>query len=187
MTYNTWVGTLAEGVTDGTALTNNTSATSILHGSGRAYINPNQFNVGTVIRLTAFGRVSTLATSPGTLTFAFRIGPTSNIVAFASQALALVTVATTNVSWYLEMMLTVRSIGSGTAATIMGCGRFESEINSSGSAGNPTTRLLPASAPAVGTGFDSTVANVADLYATWSALSASNSIQTHQSNIEQLN
>ena len=183
---NSWVGTLAEGYADSTALTASTTATSILHTSGRAFINPNQLNVGSVLRVTAFGRVSTVVTTPGTLTFGFRLGPTSNIIAFTSQALALVTVATTNVSWLLEMLLTVRSVGSGTAATLMGTGRFESEINTNGSAGNAAARLLPASAPAVGTGFDSTVAMVGDLFATWS-ISNANTITTHQSVIEQLN
>jgi len=183
---NSWVGTLAEGLADSTALTASTTATSILHTSGRAFINPNQLNQGTVLRVTAFGRVSTVVTTPGTLTFAFRLGPTSNIIAFTSQALALVTVATTNVSWLLEMLLTVRTAGAGTSANLIGTGRFESEINTNGSAGNAATRLLPASAPAVGTGFDSTVANIADVFATWS-ISNANTIQTHQSVIEQLN
>jgi hypothetical protein len=186
MSNNSWVGTLAASIGDSTALTASTTPTSILHTSGRAYLNPNQLNVGTVLRVQASGRVSTVVTTPGTLTFGFRIGPTSNIVAFTSQALALVTVATTNVSWILELLMTVRSTGSGTSANLIGTGRFESEINTNGSAGNAAARLLPATAPAVGTGFDSTVANVADLYATWS-ISNANTITTHQSVIEQLN
>jgi hypothetical protein len=183
---NTWVGTLAAMDTDGAPLTASTTATSILHGSGRAYIDPKQFTQGTTLQLNASGRVSTVVTTPGTLTFGFRLGPTSNIIAFTSQALALVTVATTNVSWWLTMMLTVRIGGSGTTANLIGIGRFESEINSSGAAGNPTTRLLPASAPAVGTGFDSTVAQVGDLYATWSINNA-NTITCHEYTLEQLN
>jgi hypothetical protein len=183
---NSWVGTLANTSADSTALTASVAATSILHTSGRAFINPNQWNVGTQLRATAFGRVSTVVTTPGTLTFAFRVGPTSNIIAFTTQALALVTAATTNVSWMLELLLTVRATGSGTAANLIGTGRFDSEINTGGSAGVQISKLLPASAPAVGTGFDSTVANVADLFATWS-ISNANTIQTHQYSLEQLN
>ena len=47
-------------------------------------------------------------------------------------------------------------------------------------AGEAKTMLLPASAPAVGNGFDSTSAALIDLFATWQTANASNSIQCHQ-------
>jgi hypothetical protein len=39
----------------------------------------------------------------------------------------------------------------------------------------------------VGTGFDSTAAQLVDLFATWSVANASNSITCHQFHIEDLN
>jgi hypothetical protein len=42
-------------------------------------------------------------------------------------------------------------------------------------------------APAVGTGFDSTAAQLVDLFATWSVANAANSITCHQFLIEDLN
>jgi hypothetical protein len=186
MSGNQWVGPLAVMDTDGAPLTASTTATSILHGSGRAFVNPKQWTQGTGLRLRASGRVSTVVTTPGTLTLAFRVGPTSNIIAFTSQALTLVTVATTNVTWVLDMDLTVRLGGSGTVANLIGTGNFNSEINTGGSSGVQISKLLPATAPAVGTGFDSTIAGIADLFATWS-ISNANTITCHQYSLEQLN
>jgi hypothetical protein len=45
---------------------------------------------------------------------------------------------------------------------------------------------VPNTAPALGTGFDSTVANVADLFAACGTSNAANAIQCHQYAIEDL-
>lgn len=184
--FNTWVGVIGAMSNDSTPLTASTTATSILHPSGRAFTNPIQWDQGTTIMIRAMGRVSTVVTTPGTLTFMLRAGPTSNISVFTSQALTLVTTATTNVSWWMEGLFTCRIGGSGTTANLMGSMRFDSEINAGGSAGVQVSKHLPASAPAVGTGFDSTSAMVIDLFAQWS-ISNANTITTHQYVIEQLN
>jgi hypothetical protein len=91
-------------------------------------------------------------------------------------------VAKTNVAWWLDIMLTCRSIGNSTLATVMGEGKFVSEsvigspLPSVGGAG---TFLLPTVTPVVGTGFDSTVSQAIGLFGTWS-LNNANSILTHQ-------
>ena len=46
--------------------------------------------------------------------------------------------------------------------------------------------LLPTATPVVGTGFDSTVSNVMDMFGTWS-ISNANSIQTHIFTFEAMN
>jgi hypothetical protein len=98
---------------------------------------------------------------------------------FASGA--VVTVASvTNKTWRLWIELTCRSIGASTSATLFGTGSLTSSAVVGATGGAATTAMLPDSAPAVGTGFDSTAAQVVDLYATWSASSASNSVQCHQ-------
>jgi hypothetical protein len=70
---------------------------------------------------------------------------------------------------------------------LMGIGTFQSEACLGSIASVATTTMLPLTAPAVGTGFDSTVMNVVDLFATWGTSSASNSIQTHMYSLESLN
>jgi len=175
---------------DGPALSASTSPTSLLPGQAK-YIMPAGFIdvIGKKFRLTAQGRISTVVTTPGTLTLSLRWNSTPIIVS-TSQAFALNVVAKTNTTWWLELLITARAVGSGTSANLMVNGVWESEavigspLQSAGGIG-----ALPwqASAPAVGTGFDSTVANLIDFYGTWSVNSGSNSIQVHDYALESLN
>jgi hypothetical protein len=191
MSINTWVEVLAEAQADGTALSNTLTATSLLPPHARATLFPRQLRfVGQQLRVTAAGRISTVVTTPGTLTLDFRLGPTGNIIAWNGGAMALNVVAKTNVTWSLSLLLTVRAVGNGTSANLIGVGEFKSEAvigSPLPSAGGSGLLLLPASAPAVGTGFDSTVSMVGDLFGTWSVANASNSIQLHQYTLESLN
>lgn len=123
--------------------------------------------------LTASGRASTVAT-PGTLTMRVKFG---SIAVSTSSAWAL-KASVTNVGWWLELYLTVRSIGSGTAATIFGQGDLSSEMVSGSGSGLAGGIMWQASAPAVGTGFDTTVANQIDLTAQ-TATSTTNSYTCH--------
>lgn len=168
---------------DGTALTASITATSILHASGKIKIPAGYlYRVGQTLRIRAAGRVSNIVTTPGTLTLDLRLGPTNNIVIANGGAMALNVVAKTNVPWELEWLLTLRSIGAGTAATWMHQGRWwsESAIGAPApGAGGVPAHMLPNAAPAVGTGFDSTVDNLFDLFGTWS-LNNANSVQSHQ-------
>lgn len=170
---------LVEAQGDGTALTASTTATSILPAGAKRVIPANFFrSPGQKLRIRAHGRITTV-TTPGTLTLAFRLGPTANIVVAQSQAFVLSTSAKTNVGWYLDLMLTLRAIGGGTAALFMPQGVWTSEAcGATTVAGEAKSALWQASAPAVGTGFDEVVATLGDLYATWSINNA-NSIQLH--------
>jgi hypothetical protein len=175
-------------VGDGTALTNTTTPTSILSASSKWTFPANFFNiVGKRIRFRAAGRISTLATTPGTLTLDFRLG---SVVAFTSGALALNTTAKTNVTWTMEVELEARAVGASTTAALLGIGEFKSEAvigSPAPSAGGSGVLLLPASAPANGTGFDSTAAQQLDMFGTWSVANASNSVQVHQFSLIALN
>ena len=169
---------------DGAAVANTVTATSLLPSQARLLLPGNFFSyVGQEIIVEASGRISTLVTTPGTLTFQFRLGPTSTIIAATSPAFALNSVAKTNVSWWLRWAMTARAVGVGTTANLMHMGFWKSEavigspLPSVGGAGE---LLIPASAPAVGTGFDSTISNISDLFAQWSVANAANSIQLHQ-------
>lgn len=178
--------------TDGTALNTSTTATSIIPAAARFTLPSNFFWVpGKAIRIKAMGRVSNIVTTPGTLTLDVRFGTVATpIVVFNGGAMQLNAVAKTNVTWWLETILTCRTIGSGTAATMLGIGQWSSEavvgspLPSAGGAGQLN---MPASAPAVGTGFDSTITNVVDLFATFSISNAANSIQLHEYTLESLN
>jgi hypothetical protein len=175
---------LAAAQTDGTALTNSTTATNILHASGIPTLAAGSLQVGSTIKVMVKGRVSTLATTPGTLTLDVRFG---SVVVFNGGAMTLNTTAQTNATFEFEALLTVRALGTSTSANVLGTGRFTSRAvvgSAAAGSGGANSLLLPDTAPAVGTGFDSTTAQAINVFATWQTASASNSIQTHQSLIE---
>lgn len=190
MPRQSWTGLLISQQVDGTALNTSTTETSILAGQGK-YMLPANFlgDAGQVLRIRAMGRVSNIVTTPGTLTFRVKFNTTPIAVA-SSGALALNIVAKTNVTWILDWDLTLRTVGSGTTATLMHSGSWQSEsviASPAAGAGGAASHIFPASAPAVGTGFDSTVTNLIDLTAQWSISNAGNSIQTHSFKLESLN
>jgi hypothetical protein len=179
--------TLVEAQSDGTAVTGTTEAT-LLPGAARIFIPSGYLNrVGKRFAIRASGRISNIVTTPGTLTLRFKLGSTANIAVAQSSAWQLNAVAKTNVAWYLDLTMTLRSIGSGTSATWFPMGTWTSEsvvgsaVPASGGAG---TAQWQASAPAVGTGFDSSVDNQIDLTAQFSL--TGNSIQLHTFALEDL-
>jgi hypothetical protein len=179
--------TLVAAQVDGTAVTS-TTETTLLPGAARLLLPAGYLGtVGKRFQVRASGRISNVVTTPGTLTLRFKLGPTANIAVATSQAIALNVVAKTNVSWILEAFFTLRTIGSGTAATLFTNGTWTSESvvgSPVPASGGPGSAMWQASAPVVGTGFDSTVANLVDLTAQFSV--AGNSIQLHTFALEDL-
>lgn len=171
MTFPVYPLVLAAQAVDGTALTNTTTPTNVLHGSGIGTIPAGALQIGSTIKMTFMGRLSTVVTTPGNLTLILLIGAGA---AFTTGAVALNTTAQTNDIIYGEIISTVRTLGTGTGCTMIGFIRVWS-------AGYVTAQqILPATAPAVGSGFDSTVANTVNLQATFSVANAANSLTIHQ-------
>lgn len=168
---------------DGTALSNSTTATSLLPAAAKVTIPANFFDfVGRWVKVTAHGRISNIVTTPGTLILDLRLGAT---VVFNGVAMQLSTTAHTSVPWWWDVFLTVRAIGS--SANLMGQSRFFSQAASISGA-DPTTGhsflMAPNSAPAVGSNFDSTAALVLDLFGKFSVADAANSITLHQYEVQ---
>lgn len=190
MSVNTWVETLITAQVDGTALTNSTSATSIIPAAAKFTLPSNFFEkIGKTIRIRAGGRISTVTTTPGNLTLDVRLNSTP-IVVFTTGTMSLNTTAQTNASWLFDVFLTCRAIGSGTSANLMGMGEWKSRAvlgSAAVGSGGDGLDVQPDTAPAVGTGFDSTAANVVDLFATFSVANAANSIQLHMYSLESMN
>jgi hypothetical protein len=191
MSLQTWVETLVTAQVDGTALNTSTTPTSIIPAAARYTLPPNYMAVGKALRIKFAGRISNIVTTPGTLTLDVRMGPTSNIIVFSGGAMQLSTTAHTNLPIVGEIMLTCRAIGASTTANLMGQAWVASQALSLTAVADSTTTpaqlLAPNTAPAVGTGFDSTVAMVVDLFGTFSINNAANSIQLHQYSLEALN
>lgn len=183
-----YIAALLNSIADGAALTNTTTATSLLPVIAKPTLPANYLFAGKMLRVRATGRISTVVTTPGTLTIDFRLGSV-NVV--SSGAMTLNTVAQTNTPWIYDMICTVRAVGATTTANILGQGLWTSHavIGSAaiGSGGAPSQIMPYNAAPAVGTGFDSTAAQLVDLFGTWSVANAANSITCHQFLIEDLN
>lgn len=161
----------------GTALTNTTTATSLLTNLEKYVLPANFFEIGKKLRIEAGGRISTHS-SPGTLTLDTRFG---SIVVFNGGASPTLAASQTNVTWELLMDLICWTKGPTTAATLYGRGKLVT-------AGlTALIQLLPATSPAPGTGFDSGAAQTVDLFATWSVANAANSIRCDDYSIIALN
>jgi hypothetical protein len=165
----------------GTALSNTTTQTSLMLGNtGEQGTLPAKYfeRIGKALKIRAAGRISTVVTTPGTLTLALRFG---SIDVWTSGAMTLNVVAKTNVPWILDLEVFSRAIGSATSANLLGIGSFLSEAviaSVAPTAGGQLTHVLPYNtAPAVGSGFDSSAAQLIDLMGTWSVANASNSIR----------
>jgi hypothetical protein len=166
---------------DGSALSNTTTATSILPAARKITLPSGFFSrVGRQLIVRAAGRISTVVTTPGTLTLELRFGSTA---VWTSGAMTLNTTAQTNAGWLLaDLVLSCRLLGA--SATLIGQGRFTSHAvigSPAPTAGGAGSHVLPYNtAPAVGSTFDSTTSHALDLFATWSVANASNSITCHQ-------
>jgi hypothetical protein len=186
MSLQTWQEVLMTSQIDGTPVTAATPGTSLLPPAAVITLPANYFQIGKGLRINMWGRVSNRVTGPDTITFNVRYGA---IQIASSGALAVNIVAKTNVSFHLYWELICRSIGNATQATMFHQGRWTSEsvIGSPlPSAGGSGSLMIPASAPAVGTGFDSTVAGTIDMFAFWST-AAVDSMTSHMYVLESIN
>lgn len=180
MSQNNYGQSLIVSQIDGTSLTNSTAATSILPGSAKFTMPANIWQIGQKWQVNASGIISTLASSPGTLTLSLL---QDAIAIWTSSTIPLNTTAQSNTAWRLQIDLTVRSIQSGTGTQLVGSGQFASRAIlgvAAVGAGPSGLVLCPEGAPSLGNGFDCTLSHVTDLYAQWSTASASNSILCNQ-------
>ena len=189
MSQQTWGEVLVNGSVDGPTLTA-AAAASCIPTPSRIILPNNYFYIGRMLRITASGRISSVVTTPGTARFDVRMGPSGTIIVFDGLAILLDTVAAhTTVGWFLEILLTCRAVGSGTATNFMGQGKWTCEDILGVPATAPKgvlTAILPwNTAPAVGTGFDNTAANAVDMFFTQTV--ATGSMTVHQYMVESLN
>lgn len=177
---NTFEQTLVSIRANGTAVTA-ASATSLLTSTaagGKYTLPPNFFrNVGEKLIISAYGRISSVITTPGTARFDVRFGGT---VVWDGLAILLDSVAAhTNVGWHLEIEMWLDTIGS--TATLHGVGKWTCEDILGVPATAPKgvlTAILPwNTAPTAGTAFDATASQQVDLFFTQTV--ATGSCQLH--------
>lgn len=187
MSQQTWREILTTATVDGPTLTA-AAAASAIPTNCRITLPNNFWYVGRMMTIFAAGRISNVVTTPGTARFDVRTGPSGTIIAYDTGALNLNTTAKTTVPFWLEIILTCRAIGNGTSTNLMGVARLGSEAiigSPANTAGGNGELLAPVGAPAVGTGFDNTAANVIDLF--WTQTVATGSMTIHQYFVEAMN
>ena len=188
MSLQTWQETLVTAQVAGTLFNTYTTAKTVLPVGCLVTLPANWWYIGRVIRIRVIGALSNIVTTPGTLTLQMMQGA---VVAGSSGALQLSTTAHTLVPFIAEGYFTCRSVGSGTSATIMPQWLITSQAIKATAVADSTTGheslLGPNTAPAVGTGFDSTAAQTLDFFAGFSISNAGNGIQVQQYMVEALN
>lgn len=187
MSLQSWQETLVSAQGDGPQILNNSTAATIIPAASIITLPNNYFNIGKVLRLTISGGVSCVVTTPGTLILDLRLGA---VIAFTTQAIPLNIVAKTNLPFHMQVLLTCRSIGAGTTATLIANGFFISETMVGAPApavGGSGCVIVPNTAPAVGTGFDSTAANAVNIFGKFSVTTATTQITLNQYILEALN
>ena len=138
------------------------------------------------LKITAEFGLSNIVTTPGTLTLNVKLG---SITAFTTGAINMTTTANTLLPVRCEINLTCQKEGNGTTAQLMGQAFLlgQNVAMASGLANglaNTGWAAGPATSPALGTGFDSTIANTLDFQAAFSISNAGNGIQLAQYLVE---
>lgn len=186
MGMQSWEEVIQVAVTDGPPLTA-AAAASCIPTPQKFTLPSSFFSVGKIMRITLMGRISCVVTTPGTARFDVRLGPAGSIVVFDTGAMNLNVVAKVNVPFVMEIDLVCRAVGAGTVTVFMGIGRFTSEAvvgSPLPTVGGNGTLIVPVTAPAVGTGFDNTAANILDVFFTQTVATGSMTVHTFKVEIQ---
>lgn len=171
----------------GTLFNTFTTAKTVLNQTELVTLPANYLKIGSKLRVRVAGGLSNIVTTPGTVTFQVMMG---SIVAFTTGAIQMSTTAHTLIPFWLDVVLRTDSIGTGTTAKFLGMGKLNGIMFTVGAGADSTTVVgefpVPATAPAVGTGFDSTIANILDFWTGFSISNAGNGVQLYDYEAEQL-
>lgn len=172
----------------GTLFNTYTTAKSVLNVEDLVTLPANYLKVGSKLKVSVRGGVSNIVTTPGTMAFQVMMG---SIVAFTSGNIQLNATAHTLLPFWLDITLRVDSTGSGTAAKFLGQGvlngiQFTNTAAQTDAVNTTGMFPVPATAPAVGTGFDSTIANILDFWVGFSISNAGNGVQLYDYEVSQL-
>lgn len=168
---------------DGTALTAAARASLLQGTSGKAglfKLPQNSLRVHDMLWLRATGRLSSVVTTPGTARFDLSAG-VAGTAFMDSLAIPLNIVAKTNVGWVLDMMGTVRAVGSTAAIFWQGQWLSEAALNVAvpSTGPGPGGNTLPYNtAPVVGASFDHSIDQILDF--NWTQTVATGSVTLHQ-------
>jgi hypothetical protein len=187
-----WVQGFTRQTASGTLFNTYTTAKTVINQQSLFGVPGNALVPGDSLTITAMGAISNIATTPGTVTFQIMMG---TVVAWTSGAIQLNATAHTTLPFRLQVELTVQLINTtvgGAVAKFMGFGiltgvMFTKTAAQTDGANSETVIMVPVTAPAQGTAFDSTVANNVDFWVGFSISNAGNGVQIHQYRVDSNN
>ena len=181
-----WVEPLVTAQSAGSVITA-AAATSCIPTQAKYTLPAGFFDApGKQLEIEATGQMTCVATTPGTarLDVRFTSAGGGTIVVFDSLAIPLNVSGATNRTWRLNILLTCRAVGGSTSANLMGWGGFTSQATigapGDGVAAPGTFQLPYNSTPAVGNGFDSTAAQLVDLFFTQTVATGAFQLQQYR-------
>lgn len=137
--------------------------------------------------------ISNIVTTPGLMNFAMKMGTAAApISVFSSGNIQLNATAHTLLPAWLDIALTCRANADGAAgATLLGMGRicgvmFTLTAAQTDAANCPGEFPLPATAPAVGTGFDNSIENILDFWVGFTISDAANLVRVESYRVLQM-
>lgn len=189
MGLQSWQETLSVQQAAGTLLATYTTAKSVINPQALYTLPAGVLTVGKRLRVVIRGGLSNIVTTPGLVNFQVKIG---SAVAFDTGNIQLNATAHTTLPFWVEIGMTVRAVGSGTSANLIGLAQvsgrmFTLTAGQTDDAQGMQTILSPQTAPAVGAGFDSTIANIIDLWVGFTISAGGNGIQVQEYTLEMLN
>jgi len=155
-----------------------TTAKRIINDEDVFTFPPNTFRVGVAFEFYIKGGLSNVASSPGNVFFQFMMG---SVIAYTTGNLAFNASARTLLPFTLKGTLRVDSIGPTTTAKFLGMGEFGGIHLTN----TDQTIQVPTTAPAVGTGFDSTAQQAAEVWAGFSNSQSGNGVQLYDYQLTQ--
>jgi hypothetical protein len=188
MSRQTFQETIAYQKEAGTLFNTYTTAKTVIPQTSLVKLPTNYLDLGRVLRTRVWGALSNIVTTPGTVTFQIMLG---SIVVWTSGPIQLNATAHTLLPFWLDIIWRVSVVGTSTTAKIIGGGILQGihftltaaqvdAVNTAGAFG------VPATAPANGTGFDSTIENILDFWVGFSINDAGNGVQVQNYLVESL-
>lgn len=145
---------------------------------------------GNVLKYSLFFDISTVITTPGTITFRLRWGGVGGTALCTSGAYAPdPTAASSNLSGMIEYLIVVRSDGTAGSMFAMGhmvVGDFD-DASATALKGNLDMRMIPTSAPAAVGSLDTTTAKALSPTVQFSVSTATTQLTNHIALLESLN
>lgn len=164
-----------------------TTAASVLNAQALVTIPANTLVVGDVFRVKVQMGISNVVTAQPTFSFQVMMG---SVIAYTTGAITTNASAHTLIPAELEVTLKVHAIGSGTTAKFMGIGRLTGQFVVSGTGGDSAvthpTLMVPVTAPALGTGFNSTVDQVMDFFVACQTSDPGNAVAVYNYTVEKI-